>query len=163
MHKKTLSTLQKIIMKVLQEMNAQGEKEETLYGRSLVQEEVCRRYMEHCGMAGYVPEKMSDNILDHPEWESNPKFQYFFIVERGTDLQGKPYCYLKNASSFGAAFFKAISRLFEEGLVTIDTLFERKKAGCCGYTETKNQTVSLPKELSGIQRIGLTDRAFSVL
>ena len=114
-------------------------------------------------MAGYDHEKMSDNILDHPEWENNPKFKYFFTVERGIDLQGKPYCYLKNASSFSSSFFGAITRMFEKGLVTIDTLYERKKAGCCGYTDNKNQTVTFPKVLSGIQKIGLTDKAFSVL
>ena len=163
MNAKNLNKLQKIILEVLQEMDAQAGTRKTLYGRWLVQEEVCKRYMEHFGMAGYVPEKMSDNILDHPEWENNPRFKDFFTVERGTDLQRKPYCYLKNASSFSSEFYRAIGGLFEKGLVTIDTLYERKKAGCCGYTETKNERVSLPKELSGIQKIGLTDRALSVL
>ena len=157
-----MSKLQKIIMDVLQEMDAQGGTNETLHGRWLVQEEACKRYMEHFGMAGYDPEKMSDNILDHPEWENNPKLKYFFTVERGTDLQGMPYCYLKNASSFSEAFFKAIVSLFEEGLITIDTLYQRKKAGCCGYTDARqNEAVQMPDELSGVQRIGLTDKAFS--
>ena len=88
--------------------------------------------------------------------------KFFFFIERGTDLQGKPYCYLKNAPSFSSAFFSAITGMFEAGLVTIDTPYERKKAGCCGYTESKDEIVSLPKQLSGIQKIGLTDRAFSV-
>ena len=162
MGRKNLSKLQKIIMDVLQEMDAQAGTSETLHGRWLVQEEVCKRYMEHFGMAGYDPEKMSDNILDHPEWENNPKLKYFFTVERGTDLQGKPYCYLKNASSFSAAFFRAIVSLFKEGLITIDTLYQRKKAGCCGYTDaSQNETVPMPDELSGVQRIGLTGKAFS--
>ena len=157
-----MSKLQKIIVDVLQEMDAQGGTNEALHGRWLVQEEVCKRYMEHFGMAGYEPEKMSDNILDHPEWENNPKLKYFFTVERGTDLQGKAYCYLKNASSFSSAFFRAIASLFKEGLITIDTLYQRKKAGCCGYTDTSpNEAVHMPDELSGIQRIGLTDKAIS--
>jgi hypothetical protein len=158
-----LSELKKIILEVLQEMDAQAGTSKALYGRWLVQEEVCKKYMEHFGMAGYESEKMSDNILDHPEWESNPRFKDFFTIERGTDLQGKSYCYLKNASLFSSAFYRAISGMFKEGLVTIDILYERKKAGCCGYTENKNEIVNLPKELSGIQKIGLTDRAFSVL
>ena len=163
MNDKNLSELQRIILEVLQEMDAQAGTRKALYGRWLVQEEVCKRYMEHFGMEGYVPEKMSDNILDHPEWEGNPRFKDFFTIERGTDLQGKPYCYLRNASSFSSAFYRAISGMFEEKLVTIDILYERKKAGCCGYTDNKNEIVNLPKELSGIQKIGLTDRAFSVL
>jgi hypothetical protein len=162
MVRKNLSKLQKIIMDVLREMDAQADTKETLHGRWLVQEEVCKRYMEHFGMAGYAPEKMSDNILDHPEWESNPKFKDFFTVERGTDLQGKPYCYLKNASSFSSAFFRAIVSLFKEGLLTIDTLYQRKKAGCCGYTDaSQHETVRMPEKLSGVQRIGLTDKTFS--
>ena len=162
MARKNLSKLQKIIMDVLQEMDAQADKKETLQGRWLVQEEVCKRYMKHFGMEGYDPEKMSDNILDHPEWENNPKLNYFFTVEQGTDLEGKPYCYLNNASSFSSAFFRAIVSLFEEGLITIDTLFQRKKAGCCGYTDARhNKAVQMPDELSGVQRIGLTDKAFS--
>ena len=163
MSAKNLSKLQKIILEVLQEMDVQAGTGKALYGRWLVQEEVCKRYMEHFGMEGYVPEKMSDNILDHPEWENNPKFKYFFTIERGTDLQGEPYCYLKNASSFSSAFFRAIGGMFAEGWVTIDTLYERKKAGCCGYTDSKKEIVSLPKELSGIQKIGLTDKALPVL
>lgn len=163
MSARNLSELQKIIITVLQEMNAQAGTRKTLYGRWLIQEEACKRYMEHFGMAGYIPEKMSDNILDHPEWENNAKFKYFFTIERGTDLRGKPYCYLKNTPSFSSEFFRAISGMFREGLLTIDTIYERKKAGCCGYTESKNEIVSLPKQLSGIQKIGLTDRAFSVL
>ena len=163
MSAKNLSQLQKIIIIVLQEMETQAGTRQTLYGRGVVQEEVCKRYMDHFGMAGYVPEKMSDNILDHPEWANNAKFKYFFTIERGTDLRGKPYCYLKNAPFFSLAFFRAIAGMFEAGLVTIDTLYERKKAGCCGYTESKNEILSLPEQLSGIQKIGLTDRAFSVL
>ena len=163
MYKKNLSKLQKIIIEVLKAMEDQTGKRQVLYGRWLVQEEVCKRYMEHFGMAGYVPEKMSDNILDHPEWENNPKIKYFFTVERGTDLQGKPYCYLKNASFFSLAFYKAIGEMFEEELVKIDTLYERKKAGCCGYTDNKSEIVTFPKELSGIQKIGLTKKGFAVL
>ena len=163
MSAKNLSELQRIIITVLQVMDDKAGSREALYGRWLVQEEVCKRYMEHFGMAGYVPEKMSDNILDHPEWKNNPKFTYFFTVEGGTDLRGKPYCYLKNAPSFSSAFFRAIAGMYEEGLVTIDTLYERKKAGCCGYTESKNAIVSLPRQLSGIQKIGLTKRGYAVL
>ena len=144
-------------------MDAEGGTRKTLYERWLIQEEVCKRYMEHFGMAGYVPEKMSDNILYHPEWENNANFKYFFTIGRGTDLHGKPYCYLKNAPSFSSAFFRAIAGLFEEGLVAIDTLYERKKAGCCGYTESKIEIVSFPKQLSGIQKIGLTKKGYAVL
>ena len=157
-----MSKLQKIIMDVLQEMDARGGTNGALHGRWIVQEEACKRSMEHFGMAGYDPEKMSDNILDHPEWENNPKLKYFFTVERGTDLQGKPYCYLNNASSFSSAFFREISSLFQEGLITIDTLYQRKKAGCCGYTDARQkEAVQMPDELSGVQRIGLTGKAFS--
>lgn len=163
MSAKNLSELQKIIITVLHAMDDKAGSKEGLYGRWLVQEEVCKRYMQHFGMAGYAPEKMSDNILDHPEWESNPKFKYFFTIERGTDLQGKPYGYLNNAPSFRSAFFRAIAGLFEEGLVAIDTLYERKKAGCCGYTESKIEIVSFPKQLSGIQKIGLTKKGYAVL
>lgn len=162
MGRKKLIKLQKIITEVLESLDAQVGTSETLHGRWLVQEEVCKRYMEHFGMAGYDPEKMSDNILDNPAWENNPKFKDFFTVERGTDLQGKPYCYLKNASSFSSAFFRAIVSLFKEGLLTIDTLYQRKKAGCCGYTDaSQNKAVRMPDELSGVQRVGLTGKAFS--
>ena len=161
MRTKKLSKLQKIIMDVLHEMDAQADKNETFHGRWLVQEEACKRYMEYFGMAGYDPEKMSDNILDHPEWENNPKLKDFFTIQRGTNLQGKPYCYLNNAPAFSEAFFGAIVSLFEGGLVTIDTLFQRKKAGCCGYSDTRqNETVAVPDELSSVQRIGLTEKAF---
>lgn len=163
MGRKKLIKLQKIITEVLESLDAQVGTSEILHGRWLVQEEVCKRYMEHFGMAGYDPEKMSDNILDHPEWENNPKFKYFFTVERGTNLQGKSYCYLKNASSFSASFFRAIVSLFEEELITIDTLYQRKKAGCCGYTDaSQHETVHMPGELSGVQRIGLTGKAFPI-
>ena len=101
-----LTKLQKIIIEVLEEMDAQGVIKEGLHGRWLVQEEVCKRYMEQFRMVGYVPEKMSDNIIDHPEWRNNPKLDYFFIIEHGTDLQGKPYRYLRNAPSFSASFFR---------------------------------------------------------
>lgn len=161
---KSLSKLQKIIIEVLQEMDAQAGKKAMLYGRWIVQEEVCKRYMEHFGMDGYVPEKMSDNILDHPEWENNPKLKYFFSIERGTDLQGKPYHYLRNASSFSAAFYRGITRMFEEGLVTIDAFYQRKTVGCCGYVDTgQKETVHAPSELKDIQRIGLTEKAYAVL
>ena len=162
MRRKNPGELQKITIEVLQEMDIQTGTNGALHGRWLVQEEVCKKYMEHFGMTGYDPEKMSDNILDHPEWENNSKLKYFFTVERGTDLQGKAYSYLKNASSFSSAFFRAIASLFKEGLVTIDTLYQRKKAGCCGYTDaSQNEVVHLPDELSGIQRVGLTGKAFS--
>ena len=161
MRRKSFSKLQKILLTVLQEMDVQGGTGETLHGRWLVQEEVCKKYMEHFGMAGYDPEKMSDNILDHPEWVNNPTLKYFFIVERGTDLQGKPYCYLKNASSYSGAFFKAIVSLFEEGLITIDTVYQRKKTGCWGYRDSRqSEPLSVPEELSSIQRVGLTGKAF---
>ena len=120
----SLSKLQKIIMETLRELDTQAGTKEVLHGRWLVQEEVCKRYMEYFGMAGYVPEKMSDNILNHPEWENNAKLNYFFSVERGTDLQGKPYCYLQNASSFSTAFFKAIVGLFQ---VTNQKLVSRSR------------------------------------
>jgi len=151
-------------MDVLQEMDAQAGRKESLHGRWLVQEWVCKRYMEHFGMAGYDPEKMSDNILDHPEWENNPKLKCFFTIARGTDLQGRPYHYLQNASAFSSAFFKAIVSLFKEGLISIDTIYQRKKAGCCGYTDaSQNEAVPMPDELSGVQKIGLTDKPYSAL
>ena len=161
---KSLTKLQKIIVEVLKAMEVEAGNKKMLYGRWLVQEEVCKRYMKHFGMEGYVSEKMSDNIIDHPEWINNPKLNYFFIVEQGTDLQGKPYRYLKNASSFSTAFFKGIIALFKVGLVTIDTLYQRKKAGCCGYVDSgQKETVHAPSELKDIQRIGLTEKANAIL
>jgi len=56
MGRKKISQLQKIIMDVLQEMDVQAGRKESLHGRWLVQEWVCKRYMEHFGMAGYDPE-----------------------------------------------------------------------------------------------------------
>ena len=89
---------------------------------------------------------------------------FFFIIEKGTDLQGKSYCYLKNGPSFGSAFFKAVVGLFEDGLVTIDTLYQRKKAGCCGYVDTgQKETVHAPSELKDVQRIGLTEKLLADL
>ena len=158
MNKKRLDKLQNIILQVLKEMDSQEDKRGISHTRWAVQEEVCKKYMEYFGMVGYDPERMSDNINDHPEWEDNPRFNDFFIVERSTDLKGTPYVFLRNASSFSEAFFNALMHLARKGLVQVDMRYERNKVGCCGATDTKRgDSVPEPHALKDIQKIGLVE------
>ena len=116
MSNKKLSALEKIILQVLKEMDFKKGKKETPHMRWQVQEEVCKRYMDHFGMRGYEPERMSDNIKDHPEWENNPKLNYFFTVEHGIGLDGTPEVYLKDSDAFTKDFFSSIITLFRKEL-----------------------------------------------
>ena len=51
--------------------------------------------------------------------------------------------------------------MFEEGLVTIEKVYQRKKAGCCGYVDTgQKERVHAPSHLKDIQKIGLTEKAY---
>lgn len=150
--------LQNIILQVLKKMDAQHNRRETLHPRWVVQEEVCRQYMEYFGMAGYDPERMSENINDHPEWEDNPRLKDFFIVERSTDIGGAPYVFLRNATVFSEAFFSALMHLAGKGLVKVDVEYERNKVGCCGATDThREDSLPQPHALKDIQKIGLTE------
>jgi len=156
--KKRLDKLQKIILQVLKKMDARAHRRGTSHARWVVQEEVCKKYMEYFGMAGYDPEKMSDNINDHPEWEDNSRFKDFFTVERSTDVKGTPYVFLRNASSFSEAFFNAVMHLTGEGLVKVDVRYERNRVGCCGATDTQREDeLPAPHALKDIQKIGLAE------
>ena len=158
MSNKRFSKLQMIILQVLKEMDSKENERGILHMRWVVQGEVCKRYMEHFGIVGYDPEKMSDNIKDHPEWEDNPKWKYFFIVEHGTDLNGKPYVYLKDNYSFTEAFFSGIINLSRKGFVKIERTYQRNKAGCCGYSDTKHEDPpDEPRQLKDIQLIKLAE------
>ena len=158
MNKKRRDKLQNIILQVLKEMDLQEGKRGIPHTRWSVQEAVCKKYMEYFGMVGYDPERMSDNINDHPEWEDNPRFNDFFIVERSADVTGTPYVFLRNASSFSEAFFNALMHLARKGLVQVDMRYERNKVGCCGATDTKREdSVPEPHALKDIQKIGLVD------
>ena len=157
-NKKKRDKLQNIILQVLKKMDAQGNKRGILHARWAVQEEVCKKYMEYFGMVGYDPERMSDNINDHPEWEDNPSFNDFFIVERSTDVRGTPYVFLRNASSFSEAFFDALMHLAGKRLVQVDMRYERNRVGCCGAIDTKRgDSVPEPHALKDIQKIGLAE------
>lgn len=150
--------LLKIILQVLKKMDGEMNKRGMPHPRWALQEEVCKKYMEFWGMAGYDPERMSENINDHPEWEDNPRFNDFFVVERSTDLEGAPYHFLRNAPSFSEAFFDALVHLAEKGLVTLDMHYERNKVGCCGVPDTKRAGVgSRPRALKDIQKIRLSE------
>ena len=156
--KKRLDTLEKIILQALKKMDAQEKRSGVSHARWMVQEEVCKKYMEFFGMAGYDPEKMSDNIKDHPEWEDNPRFNDFFTVERGTDVEGTPYVFLRNASPFSEAFFNAVMHLAGERLAKVDVRYERNKVGCCGATTTQRaEELPAPRALKDIQKIGLAE------
>ena len=157
-HKKRLDKMKKIIIPVLKKMDAQANRRAIPHTRWVVQEEVCKKYMEYFGMAGYDPEKMSDTIHDHPEWEHNPRFNDFFTVECSTDVKGKPYVFLRNAPSFSEAFFNAVMHLAGEGLVKVDVRYERNRVGCCGATDTQREDdLPAPHAVKDIQKIGLAE------
>jgi hypothetical protein len=156
-NKKRLDKLQNIILQVLKKMDSPESKGGIPHERWAVQDEVCKKYMEYFGMVGYDPERMSDNISDHPDWEDNPRFNDFFIVERSTDLRGTPYVFLRNAASFSEAFFHALIHLARKGLVKLDMRYERNKVGCCGATAKRDDSQPEPHALKDIQKIGLTE------
>jgi hypothetical protein len=159
MSNEKLSELEKIILQVLKEMDFKKGRKGTSHMRWQMQEEVCKRYMDRFGMRGYEPERMSDNIKDHPEWEDNPKLNYFFMVEQGTGLDGTPYSYLNESPSFTEDVFSSIITLFRKGLVKIERTYQRNKVGCCGYVKTKQEDlVDEPRQLKDVQMVGLTER-----
>ena len=148
--------LQTIIIRVLKEMDSQGGSRGIHHTRWEVQEEVCGKYMEYFGMTGYNPERMSENITDHPEWEDNPRFNDFFLVERSTDVAGTPNVFLRNAPLFSEVFFQALLHLARKGLVKLEMKYERNKVGCCGAADAKGDGTGVePKVLQDIQKVGL--------
>ncbi len=132
-----------------------------LHARWLVQDEVCKRYMEHFEMVGYEPDKMSDTIKDHPEWEDNPKLHYFFVIEHWIDRKGKPCIYFRDGKPFNKGFFNSTIDLLRKGLVKIGRTYQRDKAVCCGYADTKHEDpVGKPQQLKDIQMIGVTEKVY---